>query len=138
MLEDELSLEITNILLGFKIQPDVMGFEYLRTGIRLCFDDESLKKNITKKLYPLVAQIHGTTAETVERGMRTAIENAYYGGGLLEINERCGIIVYNNDFKWTNGETIFTLVELIKLKIKRNKIEEFFNKELEEEKVSVE
>ena len=116
--------EITDILLAFKVQPEIMGFDYLREGIRLCYQDSTLKNSITKKLYPKIAEKFGTTAETVERGMRTAVENSYNNGGLLEVNEKCGLIVYNNDFKWTNGEMITLLCELIRLKEIRERLDE--------------
>ncbi|MBO5394862.1 MAG: sporulation initiation factor Spo0A C-terminal domain-containing protein [Clostridia bacterium] len=131
MITEELTNEITEMLLSFKVQPEIMGFEYLRTGIKLCFEDDSLKNNITKKLYPKVAEIFNSSPETVERAMRTAVENCYNCGGLLEVNEQCGLVVYKNDFKWTNGEMITTLVELIKLKETRKAIENKL-KELEE------
>ena len=115
-MNDKLKNQITDMLLAFKIQPEVQGFEFLRCGIGLCYENNEMKNNITKLLYPSVAQIYHTTAETVERGIRTAIDNAFLSGGLLEINEMCQMIVYNNDFKWTNSELISTLVELIKLK----------------------
>lgn len=124
MNADDLTNEITDLLLAFKVQPEVMGFDYLRTGIKLCYQDSSLKNNITKKLYPQVAEIYNTTPGTVERDMRTAIENSYNCGGLLEVNEKCGMIVYNNDFKWTNGEMITILCELIHLKKIREKLDE--------------
>lgn len=125
-MNDDLLNEITDMLLAFKVQPEVMGFDYLRVGVQLCYEDESLKNNLTKKLYPKVAQIFATTPETVERDMRTAIENSYNNGGLLEVNEFCGEIVYNNDFKWTNGEMISTMVALIRLRETRAKLEKHF------------
>lgn len=115
MDKHQLAQNVTNMLMLFKIQPDIMGFEYLRTAIILCYQDEELKNNISKKVYPLVAKFHNSTPETVERGMRTAVENCYNCGGLLEVNEICGLVVYKNNFKWTNGELICALVELIKL-----------------------
>ena len=133
MIAEEYTNEITDMLLSFKVQPEITGFEYLRTGIRLCLEDDSLKNNITKKLYPKVAEIYNASPEIVERAMRTAVENCYNCGGLLEVNEQCGLVVYNNDFKWTNGEMITTLVELIKLKATRKEIAKRM-KELDEKK----
>ena len=115
--------EITDMLLAFKVPPEIMGFDYLREGIFLCYHDSSLKNNITKQLYPQIAKKFSTTAETVERGMRTAVENSYNSGGLLEVNEKCGMVVYKNDFKRTNGEMMTTIVALIKLKETRQQIE---------------
>ncbi|MBQ8909257.1 MAG: sporulation initiation factor Spo0A C-terminal domain-containing protein [Clostridia bacterium] len=121
MDDGQLSQNITNLLMSFKVQPDIMGFEYLRTAVMLCYVDENLKNNISKKLYPMVAERCNSTAETVERGIRTAVENCFNCGGLLEINEKCGMVVYKNNFKWTNGEVISTLTELLRLDdVRRN------------------
>lgn len=120
MGREELEECVTNMLMSFKIQSDIMGFEYLRTAIILCYENDELKNNISKKVYPLVAKKHNSSPETVERGIRTAIENSYHCGGLLEINELCGFIVYTNGFKWTNGELISTLAELVRLKESRH------------------
>ena len=122
MDKEELEQCVTEMLMSFKMQPDIMGFDYLRSAIMLCYAEEDLKNNISKKVYPLVADIHNATPETVERGMRTAIENCFNCGGLLEINEKCGVVVYKNNFKWTNGETISLLTQLVRLKEGRENI----------------
>ena len=83
MIDKDLTNKITDMLLSFKVKPDNVGFDYLRTGIMLCYEDNNLKNNITKGLYPQVANIHKTKSDTVERGMRTAIDNAFNNGGLL-------------------------------------------------------
>ncbi|MBE7073504.1 MAG: hypothetical protein E7379_00155 [Clostridiales bacterium] len=124
MDESEIVQSITEVLMSFKFQTDINGFEYLRSAILLCYQDEELKNNISKKVYPMVAEMHNSNAQTVERGMRTAIENCYNSGGLLEINEVFGLIVYKNDFKWTNGEMISLFVEILKIKEKRQLLNE--------------
>lgn len=122
MAEEELEQKVIDMLLAFKIQPDIMGFDYLKSAIMMCYQQEGLKNNISKKIYPMVAKSYNATPETVERGMRTAVENCFNCGGLLEINEKCGRVVYNNNFKWTNGEVICTLAQLIKIEEGREKI----------------
>lgn len=122
MPKEELEQKVIDMLLSFKIQPEIMGFEYLRSAIMLCYENEELKNNISKKVYPMVAAMCNATPETVERGMRTAVENCFNCGGLLEINEKCGVVVYNNNFKWTNGEVICTLAQLIKIEEGREKL----------------
>ena len=124
MEESELLQSITEMLMSFKFQTDINGFEYLRSAIVLCYQDEQLKNNISKKVYPMVAEMHNSNAQTVERGMRTAIENCYNCGGLLEINEVFGIVVYKNDFKWTNGEMISLFVEILKIQKQRQLLNE--------------
>ena len=128
MNTQQLTQKVTDMLLSFKMQSDIMGFEYLRSAIVMCYQDTNLTNNISKKVYPLVAEIYHSTPETVERGMRTAVENCFNSGGLLEINEVCGFIIYKNNFKWTNGELISTLTELLRLQELRSSIEKQFVK----------
>ena len=123
---------VVDMLLSFKIQPDIIGFDYLKSAIMLCYDQEDLKNNISKKIYPMVAQLYNATPENVERSIRTAVENCFNSGGLLEINEKCGLVVYNNNFKWTNGEVICTLAQLIKIEEGR----ENMRKILEQRKIA--
>ena len=124
MAEQELTENITNMLISFKFQTDITGFEYLRSAIAVCFQEEQLKNHISTKIYPIVANLHCSTVQVVERAMRTAITNCYYIGGLLEINEICGVVVYKNDFKWTNGEVIALFVEILKMQQTRQSLNE--------------
>jgi len=119
MFNDETYMKITDFLLACQIKPNVAGFGYLRVAIRLCVDDSDLITKVTKKLYPAVAQVCGVSSGTVERGIRTAIEQAYNRGGLLEMNKFGGAIIYKNDYKLSNSEMISTVAELINLKNNR-------------------
>lgn len=114
MKKEELYEDITNILMSLKMQPEITGFEYLREGIGLCCQDKKYLNSITL-VYSQLAKNHKTTPLIVERSIRTAIENAYINGGILGLNELYDTIVYNNDFKPTNGELILTIVDIIKL-----------------------
>ena len=114
MENEELYEDITNILMSLKMQPEITGFEYLREGILLCYQDKKYLESITL-VYSQLAKSHKTTPLIVERSIRTAIENAYLSGGILGLNELYDTIVYNNDFKPTNGELISTIVDVIKL-----------------------
>lgn len=116
IFNDEVYIEITDILLHCQIKPNVSGFDYLRTAIRMCIEDADLKTGITKRLYPEVGKLFGTSGVTVERGIRTAIESAYNRGGLLEVNELCGAVIYNNDYKLSNSEMITTIVEVLAMR----------------------
>ena len=49
------------------------GFDYLCTAIRLIKEDRLYKLNITKKLYPKIAEMFNDTPSRVERAMRHSI-----------------------------------------------------------------
>ena len=69
---------ISNMLLKLGIPVNMRGYRYLKTSIELCMKDPEIFENgITKFLYPLVAKIHNTTSECVERSIRNAISSAW-------------------------------------------------------------
>lgn len=52
------------------------GFDYLATAIMLLKEDREYKLNITKKLYPKIAELFNDTPNKVERAMRHSIQKA--------------------------------------------------------------
>ena len=114
--------KVTNLLLNFKFQPNMVGFDYLRRAVLYCYESNQNAANITTKLYPMLAKEFNTRAASIERGMRMSIDNAYVSGGLLTLNDYYGSIVYTNKFKFSNSEIISILVEIIKLDNLKRKI----------------
>lgn len=123
MLTEEVRVRdlCTTILMCLKINPGSLGFDYMRQAIILCYNDRSLLKLITKKLYPQVANIFNVKANIVERSIRAAIDKAYSCGGLLGLNDFYNVIVYTNKFKFTNSELIAIIVEKIRIDIMKEK-----------------
>lgn len=128
MTEEEINIyeKATNMLLELKIQPELVGFDYLRKAIVLCVEDMSLISTITSKLYPMVGEYFNVNASIVERCIRNAIEQSYKNGGLLGINNFYDTIIYTNDYKFANSELIAIIVE--KIQIDRLKEEFLKNK----------
>ena len=72
----------------------------------MAVNDPMVVNNITKKLYPGIAQVYSTTASKVERAIRHAIEVAWNKGKIENINDVFGLRVYDTHEKPTNGEFI--------------------------------
>lgn len=53
------------------------GYIYLRDAIRLVQKKQDRHVFITKEIYPMIAQRHGTTEFCVERNIRTAINRCW-------------------------------------------------------------
>lgn len=53
------------------------GFTYLLDCLNLAAENDDLMQPLKGKLYPLVAKKHGTTANCVERNIRTIINIAW-------------------------------------------------------------
>lgn len=113
---------LTKILINMGITPDKLGFEYLRYAILLVAKDTSYLQAITKRLYPDIAKEYKVKSRDIERCIRFAIGQAYNYGGLLEINNLYGAVVYKNDYKPTNGELIGILADNLIMRAKRKKV----------------
>ena len=110
----------TDILLNLKIQPDVLGFNYLRNAILICLDDQTLLENITGALYPRLAKLYGVKASIIERCMRDAVNTAFVKGGLLGLNNLYDKVIYKNDFRPSSTELIAIIVEKLRIENIKN------------------
>lgn len=98
--------KITNIFITVGIPAHIKGYQFLREAIKLAVDNPEIINNITKKLYPSIADRYATSSSKVERAIRHAIEVAWNRGKIENINSLFGVKVYSNNDKPTNGEFI--------------------------------
>ena len=68
---------ISNIFISIGIPPHIKGYNYLREGIKMAVADPHIMGNVTKGLYPVIAEKFSTSASKVERAIRHAIEVAW-------------------------------------------------------------
>lgn len=104
---------ITNYLKELGIPASLSGYRYLKYAIDLTIKDVSLVNNITKTMYPTVAEHFNTTAVRVERAMRTAIGVGYQRGNLQTIQKLFGYTINMNKSNPTNSEFIATVADYI-------------------------
>lgn len=97
---------ISNIFISIGIPPNIKGYNYLREGIKMAVVDPHVMNNVTKELYPVIAERYATTASKVERAIRHAIEVAWNRGRVEAINAIFGARVYIGTEKPTNSEFI--------------------------------
>ena len=108
---------VTEMLLRLGIKPKMIGFDYLRYAVILQADNEKLT---LMKIYSIIAEDYDTKSYSVEKGIRNAITCAYNTGGLLSINEYYDMVIYTNDYKFTNLELITIICELINLEKRKS------------------
>lgn len=104
--EKRIEEKITNIFITVGIPAHIKGYQFLREAIKLTINDPKIINNITKRLYPSIADIFSTSASKVERAIRHAIEVAWNKGKIENINDVFGLRVYDTNEKPTNGEFI--------------------------------
>ena len=73
---DEEYFEISNILLDYNFNISSVGFSYWVTAIIQYRRTYFIYNNTIEEVYNTVAEIHKTTRDRVERGMRTARKTA--------------------------------------------------------------
>lgn len=69
--------EIIKVLLDLGIEPHLKGFECLKTAIDLVNTVPTYRNNITKELYPDIAEMLGEKPARVEKATRHALHSAY-------------------------------------------------------------
>ncbi len=97
---------ISNIFISIGIPPNIKGYMYLREGIKMTVEQPRVITNVTKGLYPVIAEKFDTSASKVERAIRHAIEVAWNRGRVDAINAIFGARVYIGSEKPTNSEFI--------------------------------
>ena len=65
----------TEVLLEFGVRPHLSGFNYL-VEIVSTYEKKDLAKQLTKRIYPGVAEKYNSTWSKVERAIRTAIHTS--------------------------------------------------------------
>ena len=110
-----LKKKITKLLHDLGVPSHIKGYEYIREGITLLYNDPSIIGGITKELYPEIASKYNTSVSRVERAIRHAIEVSWNRGDIDLMEEVFGHSVDYDKAKPTNSEFIVTLADKLKL-----------------------
>lgn len=110
-----IEVEVTTLLHDMGVPAHVKGYQYLRDAILRALADESLIGNITKELYPKIADKYDTTPGRVERAIRHAIELAWGRGNVDLMTEYFGYTINLEKGKPTNSEFIAMVSDRIRL-----------------------
>ena len=112
---NSLDEKISNIFVTIGIPPHIKGFTYLREGIKMTVEDQSIINRVTKELYPKIGERYQTTASKVERAIRHAIEVAWNKGRTEAISSIFGAKVYIGNERPTNSEFIALVADKLLL-----------------------
>ncbi len=102
------------VLCRLGIAYSVKGHCYLKEIIMFLIENPSQKNKITKYIYPFIANKFNTTAASVERAIRRAIEMGWDKGDYNTIIEIFGNSIDYEKERPTNLEFIMALVEKLK------------------------
>lgn len=107
--------KISNIFVTIGIPPHIKGYTYLREGIKMTVEDQSIINRVTKELYPKIGEKYQTSASKVERAIRHAIEVAWNKGRTDAISSIFGAKVYIGSERPTNSEFIALVADKLLL-----------------------
>lgn len=118
---NDLEIEVSTILHNLGIPSHVKGYAYIREGILMLYESNSVATLVTKEVYPEIAAIYETTTSRVERAIRHAIEISWLRGDLKLMEKIFGNSIDFERSKPTNSEFLTTIADRLKLN-KKNRI----------------
>ena len=113
---------ISDTLLDVGINPGLLGWDYLKVGVEMVYNDREYLRNMTGKLYPDIAKEVDSTTSRVERAIRHAIESAFNNMAEETRKKYFGNVVSMNSGKVTNTTFIAVIVERIQNSIQADGI----------------
>lgn len=116
--QENLEALVTNIIHEVGVPAHIKGYQYLREAIMMVVRDTDVINQITKQLYPEIANIYSTTPSRVERAIRHAIEVAWGRGQADTVENIFGYTVSANRGKPTNSEFIAMIADKLRLELK--------------------
>ena len=123
LYHNNLEISVTKLLHGLGVPSHIKGYQYIREGVILMYENPDIVGAITKELYPEIANKFDTTVSRVERAIRHAIEVSWNRGDIDLMEEIFGHSVDYDRAKPTNSEFIVTVSDKLRLEfnnIKQN------------------
>ena len=115
LYHNNLEISITRMLHELGMPAHIKGYQYIRDGIMMIYQNPEMIGGITKELYPDVASKYNTTVSRVERAIRHAIEVSWNRGNWDLMEEIFGHSVDIDKAKPTNSEFIVTIADKLRL-----------------------
>ena len=119
LYHSNLQISITKMLHELGMPSHIKGYQYIREGVCMIYNDPNLIGGITKELYPELAIKFDTTVSRVERAIRHAIEVSWNRGNWDYMEEIFGHSVDIDKAKPTNSEFIVTVADKLSLELSK-------------------
>lgn len=115
LYHNNIQIAITKMLHELGMPSHIKGYQYIREGICMIYNDPGVIGGITKELYPDLASKFDTTVSRVERAIRHAIEVSWNRGNWDYMEELFGHSVDIDKAKPTNSEFLVTVADKLRL-----------------------
>lgn len=111
----ELDRIITGCLVTLGVPAQLNGYKYLREAIRMVVENPTVVSAVTKKIYPVIADMYHVSAPSVERAIRHAVEVSWNRGNIQEMDRLFGYTINHEKGKPTNSEYIAMIADHIRM-----------------------
>lgn len=108
---------ISEILVELGMPSHIKGYRYSVYAIKLAVEVPDIIYEITRKLYPAVAEHYGTIASRAERSIRQGIECTWDRGSPDVLEKYFGNTISITKGKPTNSEFIARMANIVKRRI---------------------
>ncbi len=122
LYHNSLEISITRMLHELGMPAHIKGYQYIRDGIMMIYNNPEIIGGITKELYPDIATKYSTTVSRVERAIRHAIEVSWNRGNWDLMEEIFGHSVDIDKAKPTNSEFIVTIADKLRLEFMKQTV----------------
>lgn len=113
---DNVDTAVERLLFALNFRRKLDGTTYIKEAIELWIDMPVIRRVVlSSDVYPKVASKLNSTAECVERNIRTAIHDCYYNGKLFLFNELVLSDVISPKYPPTNGEFLSSAVSWLRI-----------------------
>lgn len=116
--QENLEALVTNVIHEVGVPAHIKGYQYLREAIMMVVKNIDIINQITKQLYPEIANKYETTPSRVERAIRHAIEVAWTRGQAETVESIFGYTISAAKGKPTNSEFIAMIADKLRLELK--------------------
>ena len=116
--EENIEALVTNVIHEVGVPAHIKGYQYLREAIIMVINDIDVINQITKCLYPQIANKFHTTPSRVERAIRHAIEVVWGRGEQKTVENIFGYTISAAKGKPTNSEFIAMISDKLRLELK--------------------
>ena len=113
----KVELAIFKTLTRVGVPTHLSGYEYLKVGIGLLLENPFLINQVTKRLYPGIAELTDSRPSRVERCIRHAVESTFTRNYIDHIKEVFGATPGMGKGKLTNSEFMSQVAEMVRLEV---------------------
>lgn len=113
--DGELVISISLVLQRLGVGMKTKGYAFLREALLMYIKNEDCIEDMSKLVYPAIAERYNTTPACVERDMRTSLEGAWGKGDMDYAEKLFGYSIDEEKGKPTNRAFIATVADYIKI-----------------------